>query len=211
LALTNRSQCYRRQGNLAAASRDLKEAMRLDPHSVLAVQRRGVGKSAAGFDLAGINVGAIVTPKQSYVTPVFENNVPTLDHVPVDPGPPVRGLNPGSTFNSPQSSESKRDSGAESTVVTERVGGGKVALSLTFGTNLNRGPSTDSAIANWTDIIRLAPNNADAFYERGLVYRKKGDYDNAIKDFSEAIRLRPDFIAAKTRLEQTRRDKAEGK
>ena len=31
-----------------------------------------------------------------------------------------------------------------------------------------------------------------AYYNRGVTYGNKGDYDEAITDFAEAIRLKPD-------------------
>src|SRR5258708_5846685 len=39
-------------------------------------------------------------------------------------------------------------------------------------------------------------NTADAFYYRGLAYRRKGDYEDASKDFDEALRLNPSFTDA---------------
>ena len=37
---------------------------------------------------------------------------------------------------------------------------------------------------------------AATYYNRGLEYKRKGDYDQAIKDFDSAIVLRPEFIRA---------------
>ena len=39
-------------------------------------------------------------------------------------------------------------------------------------------------------------NLAVAFTNRGLAYKSKGQWDRAIADFSEAIRLKPDFVTA---------------
>ena len=39
-------------------------------------------------------------------------------------------------------------------------------------------------------------NLAVAFTNRGLAYKRKGQWDRAIADFSEAIRLKPDFATA---------------
>ena len=50
----------------------------------------------------------------------------------------------------------------------------------------------DKAIADYSDVIRLAPNDAQAYYNRGLVYAAKGDNGNAIADFTAAIGLAPD-------------------
>jgi len=50
----------------------------------------------------------------------------------------------------------------------------------------------DSAIAEYTESIRLNPNDASAYYNRGNAYLGKKDYDSAIADYTEAIKLDPD-------------------
>lgn len=42
----------------------------------------------------------------------------------------------------------------------------------------------------------IGQNLATAFTNRGLAYKSKGQWDKAIADFSEAIRLKPDFATA---------------
>ncbi len=49
----------------------------------------------------------------------------------------------------------------------------------------------DSAIADYTEAIRLDPTRADAYFWRGEVYRGKDDFDSAIADYTQAIRLDP--------------------
>jgi tetratricopeptide (TPR) repeat protein len=46
-----------------------------------------------------------------------------------------------------------------------------------------------------SEFIRLSPNSVAAFNERGWSYAKKGDYDRAIADYTEAIRLDPVWSA----------------
>ena len=43
--------------------------------------------------------------------------------------------------------------------------------------------------------VKANPNDANAWSMRGLGWKDKGEYDNAIKDFTEAIRLKPDASA----------------
>ena len=50
----------------------------------------------------------------------------------------------------------------------------------------NDNNETDRAIADCTDAIRLDPNYAGAYDNRGIAYRTKSDYDRV-----EATRLHP--------------------
>jgi tetratricopeptide (TPR) repeat protein len=47
------------------------------------------------------------------------------------------------------------------------------------------------AIAEYTEAIRLAPNNPLYYHNRGWVYYENDDYDRAIADFTQTIRIRP--------------------
>ncbi len=51
------------------------------------------------------------------------------------------------------------------------------------------------AIQDFNDAIRLNPQ-ADAYYSRGVAYRKLGQFERAIEDFDEAIRLNPQYAEA---------------
>jgi tetratricopeptide (TPR) repeat protein len=56
-----------------------------------------------------------------------------------------------------------------------------------------RGSSGDRAlalaIADYDAVIRLDPKHTSALYNRGFAHHTKGDYDRAIADYNEAIRL----------------------
>ena len=54
----------------------------------------------------------------------------------------------------------------------------------------------DRAIEDFNQAIRLNPNYAAAFHNRGLAYDDKGQYDRAIEDFNQAIRLDPNDAIA---------------
>jgi tetratricopeptide (TPR) repeat protein len=56
--------------------------------------------------------------------------------------------------------------------------------------NDNKG-DYDRAIADYTQALRLDPNDANAYYWRGYVYSNKGDYDLAIADYTQSLRLDP--------------------
>jgi tetratricopeptide (TPR) repeat protein len=54
-----------------------------------------------------------------------------------------------------------------------------------------------TAIADFTEAIRLDPDYAAAYNKRGLAYHDgKKDYDRAIADYTQAIRLDPNYANA---------------
>jgi tetratricopeptide (TPR) repeat protein len=48
----------------------------------------------------------------------------------------------------------------------------------------------DKIIAEYTEAIRRNPNDANAYYQRGVRYQEMGEAEKAIIDFTEAIRLK---------------------
>ena len=45
-------------------------------------------------------------------------------------------------------------------------------------------------------VNRLNPQNADAYYNRGIAYYNLGQDERAIEDWDEAIRLNPEYAKA---------------
>jgi tetratricopeptide (TPR) repeat protein len=56
----------------------------------------------------------------------------------------------------------------------------------------------DTAIAEFTEAIRLDPESDGAYHNRAGAYADKGEYARAIADYTEAIRLAPDEPASLT-------------
>ena len=54
----------------------------------------------------------------------------------------------------------------------------------------------DLAIANFTRVIDLDPENAVAYNSRGIAHDTTGEYDLALADYTEALRLDPDYTYA---------------
>jgi len=62
----------------------------------------------------------------------------------------------------------------------------------------------DSAIADYSQAIKINPNYADAYYNRGLAYDDKGDNVKAEADFEEVLRLNPNDTQARKIIELCR-------
>ncbi len=54
----------------------------------------------------------------------------------------------------------------------------------------------DEQLRFYTEAIRLKPDYALAFNNRGVARNTKGDVDGALQDYTEAIRLKPDYATA---------------
>src|SRR5713226_3152593 len=55
---------------------------------------------------------------------------------------------------------------------------------------------TDEKLRFYNEAIRLKPDYADAFNNRGNARYRKGDLEGALQDYTEALRLRPDYALA---------------
>jgi tetratricopeptide (TPR) repeat protein len=67
---------------------------------------------------------------------------------------------------------------------------------LRRGNDALRKSEYDRAIKDFDKAIRLDPNNAAAFSDRGVAWFYKKEYDKAIEDYDEAIRLYPEYALA---------------
>jgi tetratricopeptide (TPR) repeat protein len=66
------------------------------------------------------------------------------------------------------------------------------------GEEAGRAGDWGRALANLNEAIRLNPNVALTYYDRGVTYTRLGDADRAMADYNEAIRLSPNAAAALT-------------
>jgi tetratricopeptide (TPR) repeat protein len=75
-------------------------------------------------------------------------------------------------------------------------GKGRVETAFERGKNALKSQNYELAITNYTEAIRLKPDFAEAYYNRGVSYDNICEWDKAIADFSEVIRLKPDYEEA---------------
>ncbi|MBX7172467.1 MAG: tetratricopeptide repeat protein [Pyrinomonadaceae bacterium] len=65
-----------------------------------------------------------------------------------------------------------------------------------------RGEKFEAAAQDFTEYLKLYPNNANVYFNRGTAYQRAGKNDLAKADFEKALQLQPDFPAVKTQLEK---------
>ena len=51
-------------------------------------------------------------------------------------------------------------------------------------------------MSDYNKAIELNPDNADAYYDRGLTYYQQGGFIQAIPDYNKAIQIKPDYAGA---------------
>ena len=75
---------------------------------------------------------------------------------------------------------------------------------FSMGNILSEGGWIGEAISAYDMTLRLKPDYAEAYYNRGTAKTLIGEYETAIADFDEAIRLNPEFVEAHYNRSQTR-------
>ena len=75
---------------------------------------------------------------------------------------------------------------------------------FSIGNILSEGGWVREAISAYDMALRLKPDYAEAYYNRGTAKTLIGEYETAIADFDEAIRLNPEFVEAHYNRSQTK-------
>lgn len=65
-----------------------------------------------------------------------------------------------------------------------------------------RGDKFDAAAQDFTEYLKLYPNNANVYFNRGTAYQRAGKNDLAKADFEKALQLNPNLSEAKAQLEK---------
>jgi len=60
-------------------------------------------------------------------------------------------------------------------------------------------------MADYTKAIEFKPDNASAYYNRGIAKKTKKDYEGALADFKKVLELQPGDSRSKTNIEELER------
>ncbi|MFH1227014.1 MAG: tetratricopeptide repeat protein [Planctomycetota bacterium] len=207
----SRGIIYVKKGELDRAIADFTEAIRLDPKSILAYNNRG-------------NVYDLKAERQTSPGAYRELADKALadyeEAIKADPKYALSYYNRGILYGSKAERESNPDKCCEliDKAIADHTEAIRLAPKYSDAYN-NRGIAYDNktelpagsrdklspeasrelmdkAIADYTEAIRLNPNDSAPFINRGKVYNKKGRPDLALADYNEAIRLDPSFAMA---------------
>jgi tetratricopeptide (TPR) repeat protein len=172
--------------------------LRREIETALATQRNIVPLMLEGFDFATPAVDQYLTGKLTALKSYNALRVPAeyFDeamvrlrgkylHVPLD-----AVLHPLS-LSVQQAVKTQQAAADIAPVVTE-----KVLTAHEWFENGYKATDPDEQIHCYTEAIRLKPDYALAYYNRGLARYDKGDLDAALEDYTEAIRLKPDYAHA---------------
>ncbi|MFH1228290.1 MAG: tetratricopeptide repeat protein [Planctomycetota bacterium] len=68
----------------------------------------------------------------------------------------------------------------------------EVGQHMSKGDNLFNAKRYDEALVEYNQVIKLDPNNYEAYNNRASIYCRKRNFDKAIADFDEALRIQPE-------------------
>jgi tetratricopeptide (TPR) repeat protein len=181
---SNRGLAYDRKGQIDRAIDDYDEAIRLDPKYANAFNNRGFAYQRKGqIDRAIEDYDEAIRLNPSFAL-AFANraNVRRIKgqiDLAIEDGDRAIALNRSFAGAFFARADAYRDK-----------------AQWDFDAYLADGTYEDRAIADYGEGIRLSPNNATAFRNRGFLNMRRQRYDRAIQDFDEAIRLDPNVAAA---------------
>lgn len=69
------------------------------------------------------------------------------------------------------------------------------------GQEAEQGMQWETAIAWYNDITTKEPTYAPAHYRIGVIWEKLGAIEKAVREYQEALRLKPDYVEARVALE----------
>jgi tetratricopeptide (TPR) repeat protein len=188
--IVNKSvDCYE-QGDLDGALVHLNSAIKLNPSSAEAYANRGgLYNTKKNLDLALMDLNEAIRLKPDYA-PAYANrgtvyyNRKDYERARADWEQTLR-LDP--RFPDIRKKLENLRQFSQDTKLAEIIKRGVDAAST---------GDSDQALADFNEAVRLKPDNAEAYMNRGNIHSSIGNPDQAMADYNKAISLRPDFAAA---------------
>src|SRR5262245_5225552 len=97
---------------------------------------------------------------------------------------------------------------AFSFLVTSALGDAAEGLTQSGNEKFGKGDFV-GALADYSKVVQLKPNNAIVYYNRGLARDATKDFAGAIADYSKAIQLEPEFAFAYNNRGKTKQVKGD--
>ena len=184
IGFSNRGIAYQRKGQIDRAIEDYDEAIRLDPKYANAFNNRGFAYQRKGqIDRAieDYDEAIRLNPRfaLAFVNRANVHRIKGQIGLAIEDGDRAIALNRSFADAFFARADAYRDK-----------------AQWDFDAYLADGVYEDRAIADYDEGVRLSPNNATAFRNRGFLNTRRQRYDRAIQDFDEAIRLDPNVAAA---------------
>lgn len=218
-AYDNRGDAYLAKGDDDRAIADETKAIQLKPDYGYPYYGRGLAYAAKDDPAAALTdfrVAARLIPAADQERGQALARVADLEKQLVASGPPASGAPAGGSpagstddwANCAQSADDDRSIRACTNIITagresrENLvtaymwRGNAYKLKGMFGDFIGDYGNPDRAIADYDAAIKLNPQLAEAYRERGFAYDEKRDYDRAIADETKAIELNPALVDA---------------
>jgi tetratricopeptide (TPR) repeat protein len=185
-AYTNRGRAYELAHQLDDAIGDHTDAIRLDPRLARAYASRGLAYEAKGDRdraLNDVNAALAIDPK---LQRAIEARNRLLAGAVASPAPD------SAACEDPKTPLEAAIAACGDVIASAGASTAARAKALyARGVRLNQKRDYDAAIADFDAALKLSPNDAQIYRNRGSSYTNKGSFDAAIADLTEAIRLEP--------------------
>ena len=175
----SRGNAYLGKNDYGLALRDFDEATRIDPNNRSSYNGRGL---------------VFLHQKQ------FDQAIAEFDQaIKLNPGDPIPWTNRGNAYREKGRFDRALQDYDTAITINPKWINAYFGRALTFQEKarydfdafLNEGSLEDRAIAEYTKVLQIAPNNAASYSNRGQLYLRERKYNLAIADFTQAVQLDP--------------------
>lgn len=142
------------------------------------------------FEAAGPQVDADGTVNQGHMTP---DPTPQKPPEKSQQSKPPKSKNPGAEYPSsgPQDNEAAWEKASEAAIGARDE---EIRTLMKDAIKLSKRKEFDGAADKFNQVIRLDPQNAEAFFSLGVIFESKGQLDQALTSYNQAADINPDRL-----------------